>query len=105
LQLRKDFIWIRGVSPASRQKKAISACRPLLVPTIPLSLLFFSKLYWLKGMYKESQERYERTLDLQHDTQAKAAAHKAWIAGGEPAVERWDAKNIKALARKQYFET
>jgi TolB-like protein/DNA-binding winged helix-turn-helix (wHTH) protein/Tfp pilus assembly protein PilF len=64
-----------------------------------------SKLYWLKGMYKESQSEYERGLDLQHDTQTKAAAHQAWTAGGEPAVERWGVKNIKALTRKQYFET
>jgi hypothetical protein len=64
-----------------------------------------AKLYWLKGMYKESQSEYERGLDLQHDTQTKAAAHQAWIAGGEPAVERWGVKNIKALARKQYFQT
>src|SRR5580692_11265558 len=64
-----------------------------------------SKLYWLKGMYKESQSEYERGLDLQHDTQTKAAAHQAWIAGGEPAVERWGVKNIKALAREQYFQS
>ncbi|MFZ0418460.1 MAG: hypothetical protein WAM04_10165 [Candidatus Sulfotelmatobacter sp.] len=38
-------------------------------------------------------------------TATKAAAHRAWITGGEPAVERWGAVNIKTLARKQYFET
>jgi tetratricopeptide (TPR) repeat protein len=74
-------------------------------PDDPDIAFALSKLYWLKGMYKESQERYERALDLQHDTQTKAAAHKAWLAGGETAVERWGAKNIKALAGKQYFET
>jgi TolB-like protein/DNA-binding winged helix-turn-helix (wHTH) protein len=64
-----------------------------------------AKLYWLKGMYKESQSEYERGLDLQHDSATKAAAHQAWTTGGEPAVERWGVKNIKALARKQYFGT
>jgi TolB-like protein/DNA-binding winged helix-turn-helix (wHTH) protein/Flp pilus assembly protein TadD len=63
-----------------------------------------SKLYWLKGMYKESQSEYERGFDLQHDPAARAAAHQAWITGGEPAVERWGAKHIKALARQQYFQ-
>ena len=74
-------------------------------PDDPDIALALSKLYWLKGMYKESQERYERAFDLQHNTQTKAAAHRAWIAGGEPAVERWGAANMKSLARKQYFET
>ena len=64
-----------------------------------------ANLYWLKGMYKESQSEYERALDLTHDTAAKAAVHQAWITGGEPAVERWGADHMKALARKQYFET
>ncbi|MGA7218589.1 MAG: winged helix-turn-helix domain-containing protein [Candidatus Sulfotelmatobacter sp.] len=66
-------------------------------------VLNLSKLYWLKGMYKESQSEYERGLDLQHDSATKAAAHQAWVTGGEPAVERWGVKNIKTLARKQYF--
>jgi len=64
-----------------------------------------AKLYWLRGMYKESQSEYERGLDLQHDPATKAAAHRAWITGGEPAVERWGANDMKALARKQYLET
>jgi TolB-like protein/DNA-binding winged helix-turn-helix (wHTH) protein/Flp pilus assembly protein TadD len=64
-----------------------------------------AKLYWLKGMYKESQSEYERALDLQHDSATKAAAHQAWITGGEPAVERWGVKNIKALARQHYVPT
>ena len=64
-----------------------------------------AKLYWLKGMYKESQSEYERGLDLQHNSATKAAAHQAWTTGGEPAVERWGVKNIKALAREQYFQS
>ena len=64
-----------------------------------------SNLYWLKGMYKESQSEYERGLELTHDTATKAASHQAWITGGEPAVERWGADHMKVLARKQYFET
>jgi TolB-like protein/DNA-binding winged helix-turn-helix (wHTH) protein/Tfp pilus assembly protein PilF len=74
-------------------------------PDDPDIAFALSKLYWLKGMYKESQERYERAFDLRHDTQTKTAAHQAWIAGGEPAVERWGSAHIKTLVRKQYFET
>ena len=79
--------------------------RRVALPNDSAIAIDFSKLYWLKGMYKESQCEYQRGFDLQHDSATKAAAHRAWITGGEPAVERWSVKNIKALARKQYFET
>jgi len=78
--------------------------RRVAVPNDPDIAANLAKLYWLKGMYKESQSEYERTLDLQHDSATKAAAHHAWVTGGEPAVERWGANNIKALARKQYID-
>ena len=64
-----------------------------------------SNLYWLEGMYTESQAENERALDLIHDPATKAASHHAWITGGETAVERLGAANLKALARKQYIET
>lgn len=78
--------------------------RSVAVPNDPDIASNLAKLYWLKGMYKESQSEYEHVLDLQHDSATKAAAHRAWITGGEPAVERWGANNIKALARKQYID-
>jgi len=64
-----------------------------------------SKTYWLRGMYQESQQEYEQSLELQHDSATQAAAHKAWVSGGETAVEHWGAERIKALASKQYVET
>jgi TolB-like protein len=78
--------------------------RRVALPNQPEIATFLSKLYWLKGMYKESQAELERLDELQHDSAAKAAAHQAWIVGGEPAVERWGASNMKAFARKQYVE-
>ncbi len=100
-ELGSFYINTRQYDKALKELSMQTVARPD-DPDIAFTL---SKLYWLKGMYKESQERYERGFDLQHDTQSRAAAHKAWIAGGEPAVERWGAANIKSLARKQYFET
>src|SRR6202035_2055683 len=58
-----------------------------------------SKVYWLKGMYNASQEAYERGLELQNDPKAKAEVHRVWLAGGEPAVERWGANRLTAYAR------
>ena len=78
--------------------------RSVAVPTDQAISSNLSKLYWLKGMYKESQAEYEHTLDLQGDFATKAAAHHAWVTGGETAVERWGAANIKTLARKQYVD-
>ncbi len=64
-----------------------------------------SKAYWLKGMYKESQEELERSFELDGDKTGKTEAHQAWLKGGEPAVERWGAERLKARARKEYVET
>jgi TolB-like protein/DNA-binding winged helix-turn-helix (wHTH) protein/Tfp pilus assembly protein PilF len=100
-ELGSFYINTRQYDKALKELSMQTVARPD-DPDIAFTL---SKLYWLKGMYKESQERYERAFDLQHDTQTKAATHQAWIAGGEPAVERWSAANIKTLARKQYLET
>jgi TolB-like protein/DNA-binding winged helix-turn-helix (wHTH) protein/Tfp pilus assembly protein PilF len=66
---------------------------------------FLSSAYWLKGMYRQSQEQLEFALESERDLQGKTEAHKAWVSGGEPAVERWSANRFKALARKQYVET
>jgi len=61
-----------------------------------------SKAYWMKGMYKESQEEFEEGLRLGGKPEAAAAAHLAWIRGGEKAVEQWGAENLKARARQEY---
>jgi TolB-like protein/DNA-binding winged helix-turn-helix (wHTH) protein len=100
-ELGAFYIGIRQYDAALKELNMQRAARPD-DSGIASSL---AKLYWLKGMYKESQSEYERSLDLQHDSATKDAAHHAWITGGEPAVERWGVKNIKALARKHYFET
>jgi TolB-like protein/DNA-binding winged helix-turn-helix (wHTH) protein/Tfp pilus assembly protein PilF len=65
-------------------------------------LMSLSKAYWMKGMYKESQEELEEDLRLEGKPEAAAAAHQAWIRGGEKAVEQWGAENIKARARQGY---
>ncbi len=61
-----------------------------------------SMVYWLKGMYKESQQELEKLLRIGGRPDAAAAAHQAWERGGERAVERWGAEDIKARARKHH---
>jgi TolB-like protein/DNA-binding winged helix-turn-helix (wHTH) protein len=100
-ELGAFYIGIRQYDAALKELNMQHVARP----DDPDVAMLLSKLYWLKGMYKESQSEYERGLDLQHDSAAKAATHQAWITGGEPAVEHWGAASIKTLARKLYVET
>ncbi len=65
-------------------------------------LMNLSKAYWLKHMYKESQQTLEESLRFQHQPELAQSAHQAWLHGGEPAVERWGVEEAKARARKGY---
>ena len=58
--------------------------------------------YWLKGMYKESEQESEKLLQLQGRSDSASALRKAWERGGEKAVERWVAQDVKAQARERY---
>ena len=58
--------------------------------------------YWLKGMYKESEQESEKLLQVQGRSDSAIAVRKAWERGGEKAVARWGAEDIKAQARKRY---
>jgi TolB-like protein/DNA-binding winged helix-turn-helix (wHTH) protein/Tfp pilus assembly protein PilF len=71
-------------------------------PTDNFVVACLSKAYWLKGMYKESQQELEEGFQLDHNQEALAAAHKAWVHGGEKAVEQWGAERIQAHARSSY---
>lgn len=61
-----------------------------------------STTYWLKGMYKESEQESEKLLQLQGRSDSAIAVRKAWERGGEKAVARWEVEDIKAQARKRY---
>jgi TolB-like protein/DNA-binding winged helix-turn-helix (wHTH) protein len=71
-------------------------------PTDDHVVMLLSKVYWLKGMYKESQQALEEGLQLKHNQEALAASHKAWVHGGEKAVEQEGLESIQASARKSY---
>jgi TolB-like protein/DNA-binding winged helix-turn-helix (wHTH) protein len=64
--------------------------------------MLLSKVYWLKGMYKESQEALEDALRLENRPDLAAAGHRAWVRGGETAVEKWGVEQALAGARKGY---
>jgi hypothetical protein len=58
--------------------------------------------YWLKGMYKESEQEFEKSLQLEGRSDSVVAVRKAWERGGEKAVAQWGVEDIKARARKHY---
>jgi TolB-like protein/DNA-binding winged helix-turn-helix (wHTH) protein/Tfp pilus assembly protein PilF len=68
-------------------------------------LMNLSEAYWLKGMYKESQQTLEEALRLQHQPELAAAARQAWLQGGETAVEKWGVEQAKSRARKGYVSS
>jgi TolB-like protein/DNA-binding winged helix-turn-helix (wHTH) protein len=61
--------------------------------------------YWLKGMYKESEEELELTLESEHDIEGKIEAHKLWVSGGDTAVQHWRMKHFEVQNRKQHWKT
>lgn len=63
---------------------------------------FLSEAYWLKGMYKESEQAWEKSLQVAHDDAGAAGARKAWQQGGAIAFAQWNADNVKAQARQHY---
>jgi TolB-like protein/DNA-binding winged helix-turn-helix (wHTH) protein len=65
--------------------------------------LFLSQVYWLKGMYNESESELEKGDQLSGKSEEAAAFRRAFERGGEKAVERYGADQIKARARKIYI--
>ncbi len=64
-----------------------------------------STAFWLKGMYRESEQEFEKLLQLAGRPESVIALRKAWERGGEKAVAQWEVEDIKARARKQYVSS
>jgi TolB-like protein/DNA-binding winged helix-turn-helix (wHTH) protein/Tfp pilus assembly protein PilF len=71
-------------------------------PRNGLVRFLLSQAYWLKGMWKESQQELEEGLRLAGDKKGAVDAHQAFEKGGERAVEQWGVSDLKARARKKY---
>jgi len=61
-----------------------------------------SQAYWLKGMYKESEQELESALRLGSDPKMADAYHRAFARNGERGAEQFGVEDIKAMARKKY---
>jgi TolB-like protein/DNA-binding winged helix-turn-helix (wHTH) protein len=63
---------------------------------------YFSHAYWFKGMHKEWEEEMEKSDLLSGKPEEAAALHRSFARGGDKAVERYQADEIEARARKSY---
>ena len=91
------YIQTRQIDSAISELQMRSKAQPNVVGFFNLS-----GAYWLKGMWKESQQNLEEGLRLIGGPKAVAPAHHAFEAGGERAVEEWGVKDITTRARKGY---
>jgi hypothetical protein len=64
--------------------------------------IYLSKAYWLKGMWKESEQELEKAVRLSGDAALAKAQRQAFERGGEKAVEQLRVDDIRARARKHY---
>ncbi len=89
---------------ARRFDEAIAEARYRIAarPTEPDLRYLISACYWFKGMWNESQQEYETALRLSGNPDEAAAAHAAFVRGGEKGVEIWGVQNIKNKAKKHY---
>ncbi len=61
-----------------------------------------SQAYWLKGMYKESEQELESALRLGSDPKMADAYHRAFARNGEKGAAQVGVDELKARARQKY---
>jgi TolB-like protein len=91
------YLQTRQIDAALGELQLRAKAQPNLVV-----FFYLSEVYWLKGMWKESQQNLEEALRLTGSPEAVAAAHQAFEAGGERAVAEWRVRDTTARARKGY---
>ena len=64
---------------------------------------FLTLAYRFKGMAKESQQEFEKKLELDHNPERAAAARRIYSKGGSKAIAQWEASVAKARAREGYI--
>jgi tetratricopeptide (TPR) repeat protein len=63
---------------------------------------FLSEAYWLKGMWKESEQELEISNRLAGNPKLAEAEHKTFERNGEKGLEQLGVNEITSRARKQY---
>jgi predicted Zn-dependent protease len=92
------LILLRQFDAAIKELRQINEIQP----HDALGRFLISQAYWLKGMWKESEQELEKGMRLVGNPKMAEAEHSAFERGGEKAVEQLGVEDIKATARKQY---
>jgi len=71
-------------------------------PTNVFLYFGLSKAYWLKGMWKESEDELEKALSGSGNVKLADAYHVAFERGGEEAVERLGVEEAKSRVAKRH---
>jgi TolB-like protein/DNA-binding winged helix-turn-helix (wHTH) protein len=91
------YFQTRQIDSAINELQVCTKAQPNLV-----AFFYLSEAYWLKGMWKESQQNLEEALRLTGPPEAVAAAHHAFDVGGERGVEEWRQRDTMVRAGKGY---
>lgn len=92
------YIFLRQFDIAIKELRLINEIQPHNA----VGRFMLSQAYWLKGMWKKSEEELEEGMRLIGNAKMAEAEHRAFERGGEKAVEQLGVDDIKATARKQY---
>jgi TolB-like protein/DNA-binding winged helix-turn-helix (wHTH) protein len=96
--LAKCYIQMRQFDAAIGELRMQSLARP----DDSVVHAFLALAYRLKGMAKESQQEFEKKLQLQHNPEGAAAARRIYAKGGPKAIAQWEASVLIARAREGY---
>ena len=96
--LGKCYLQMRQFDAAISEFRMQSVARPI-DPRVHGGL---AMAYRLKGMAKESQQEFEKRLELDHNPEGAAAARRIYAKGGQKAIAQWEASVAKARAREGY---
>src|SRR5258708_38096461 len=66
-----------------------------------VGLFYLSEAYWLKGMWKESQQTLEESLRLTGPPDAVAAVHQTFEAAGEKGAEKTGGQGITEAGQER----
>jgi TolB-like protein/DNA-binding winged helix-turn-helix (wHTH) protein/Tfp pilus assembly protein PilF len=92
------YILLRQFDIAIKELRLINEIQPHNA----LVRFMLSQAYWLKGMWKESEQELEEGMRLIGNAKVAEAEHRAFERGGEKAVEQFGVDDINATARKHY---
>jgi TolB-like protein/DNA-binding winged helix-turn-helix (wHTH) protein len=99
--LGRTYIWLRQYDAAINDLRA----RVEVEPQRESFHWFLSEAYWLKGMWKESEQELESGNRLAGNPKIAELEHQIFERSGEKGIEQLGVNEITSRARKQHVST